>query len=129
MSTFYLLSKVKFFSKKSSPILLLSILLISFYLLPLSLLNDELYKSNCIHHLLFSRPCPGCGMTRATYHLFHFNITRAFNYNPSVLILPVVIFIEYLHILKKTSLIQNVRFVTYLFFCSSLLIVYLIRLF
>lgn len=41
---------------------------------------------SCISQIVFNVYCPACGMTRAAYHLMHFNFMQAFYYNQFLLI-------------------------------------------
>ncbi|MFC4991294.1 DUF2752 domain-containing protein [Rubritalea tangerina] len=36
---------------------------------------------NCPFNTLFSKPCPGCGMTRAVSHLRHGDVSQSFQYH------------------------------------------------
>lgn len=46
---------------------------------------------NCIIKLTIGYPCPGCGMSRAVFALIQFDFVKAFQYNPLVFFLPIVI--------------------------------------
>ena len=49
------------------------------------------YFPGCILHKTTGLYCAGCGMTRAAYHLLHFEFAEAFRKNPlMVLLLPVI---------------------------------------
>jgi hypothetical protein len=39
-------------------------------------------SSICPSILLFDKECPGCGMTRATMHMMHFDFKAAWAFNP-----------------------------------------------
>lgn len=45
---------------------------------------------SCPFRLLFGFSCPGCGVTRAFEALVCFDFERAFYYNPTVFLLPVM---------------------------------------
>jgi len=50
-------------------------------------------NSLCIHQNLFGFGCPGCGMTRATYLILHFQIKEAIAYNFAIIgLVPYLIF-------------------------------------
>lgn len=51
-------------------------------------------QSICLSVLLADTPCPGCGLTRATMHLIHFDVEAAMQYNKLVfIVLPLVILV------------------------------------
>jgi hypothetical protein len=41
--------------------------------------------TTCVSQLVFHRPCPGCGMTRATLRLLHGDLAGAMRYHPVAL--------------------------------------------
>ncbi len=43
-------------------------------------------KSTCLSVVLLDKECMGCGLTRASMHLIHFQFMEAIYYNPLVLI-------------------------------------------
>jgi len=43
-------------------------------------------ESICLSRTLFDLECYACGLTRATMHLIHLDITEAFYYNPLVFV-------------------------------------------
>lgn len=47
---------------------------------------QSLYPS-CVFHMLTGLQCPGCGATRAAYHLLHGDIAGAFAFNQLILVL------------------------------------------
>jgi hypothetical protein len=52
------------------------------------------YLPKCSFHFLTGLYCPGCGATRATYHLVHGQLAIAFRYQPLfVAMLPVIFFL------------------------------------
>lgn len=51
-------------------------------------------ESICPSKVLFKTGCPGCGMTRATQHMIHFDFDQAWSYNKlSFFLLPVLGFL------------------------------------
>ena len=40
----------------------------------------------CVFHLLTGLECPGCGSTRALYHLLHGDVAGAFSLNPMLFV-------------------------------------------
>ncbi|MBK9190440.1 MAG: DUF2752 domain-containing protein [Crocinitomicaceae bacterium] len=51
-------------------------------------------ESICPSKVFFGKECPGCGMTRATQHMIHFDFNEAWNFNKlSFFILPVLGFL------------------------------------
>lgn len=62
---------------------------IAFVLIPTSWL--EARRPLCLFRMLFHRPCPGCGMTRAVSCVAHGQFKKAFQYNKLVVIvLPIL---------------------------------------
>lgn len=43
-------------------------------------------KSTCLSVILLDKECMGCGLTRASMHLIHFDFMEAIYHNPLVLI-------------------------------------------
>jgi len=101
---------------------------IIFYFLPENLFNSALNDSKCFHQIWFSKPCPGCGMTRAFYHLIHFNFEKALKLNPSIVIFVLCSFQELLYRIKKTKWNTKIRLISYSLLCISLFITYFTRL-
>jgi hypothetical protein len=54
----------------------------------LSFFNPEktIWLPKCPFYLLTGFQCPACGTQRALYHLLHFNMHKAFCYNPFLVI-------------------------------------------
>ena len=105
---------------------LISILI--FYFLPENLFNSTLNDSKCLHQIWFSKPCPGCGMTRAFYYSIHFNFEKAIKLNPSIIILLFCGFLEIPYRIKKTKWNTKIRLISYTLLCFSLFITYFARL-
>ena len=48
----------------------------------------------CPSRLFFGVKCPGCGTTRATMHMIHFEFQKAWNYNKwSFILVPLLCFL------------------------------------
>jgi hypothetical protein len=109
--------------------LLILVLTVGFYFLPekylASSLNDNSY---CLHKQLFGFNCPGCGLTRACYYFIHLNFSKAIYLNASVLFVFPITVGELTYLYKKNERIKKIRFYLYLFFCISLLILYITRI-
>lgn len=59
--------------------------------------DDYHFFPKCPVYLLTGYKCPGCGSQRAFYHLFHGNLTTAFQYNQLIILLsPYILFGLYL---------------------------------
>ena len=99
-----------------------------FYLLPEHFFNSSLEESNCLHNIWFSKPCPGCGMTRAFYHSLHLNFSKALTLNPSIILLYTCLFIEAIFRLHQSKWNSKVRLIMYILLCISLFTTYFIRL-
>ena len=65
------------------------IIVIIFYLLAFQLIDP--HGPNCLIKRTLGIPCPGCGMTRATYYLFTFQFSEAFFYHPLVFLMPLIV--------------------------------------
>jgi len=48
--------------------------------------ENTIWLPKCPFYLLTGFQCPACGTQRAIYHLLHFNLQKAFYYNPFMLI-------------------------------------------
>lgn len=57
------------------------------------LITHFLKICNCPVKLITGIPCPGCGMTRACMAILRFDFIKAFQYNPLVFILPIILWI------------------------------------
>jgi len=49
--------------------------------------SEHSFYPRCIFHALTGWQCPGCGGTRALYHLLHFHLGEAMHYNALVTLL------------------------------------------
>lgn len=84
-------------------IILTYILLLVF----LKLLIDK-GPSLCIFKLIFKRDCPGCGMTRAFYHMLKLDINSAIKQNNRVIIAYPFIWGTYIsYVWKKLNIIER----------------------
>jgi dipeptide/tripeptide permease len=99
-----------------------------FYLLPEQFFNSSLEKSHCLHNIWFSKPCPGCGMTRAFYHSLHLNFSTAVKLNPSIILFYACLFTEFIFRLHQSKWNARVRLIMYVLLCISLFTTYFIRL-
>ena len=81
---------------------------------------------NCILKLTIGFPCPGCGMTRAMLALLRLDFIKAFEYNPFIFALPIVVVcIAFKHV-PLIQKIMNNKWVG-LGFVLSVLLVYILR--
>jgi hypothetical protein len=104
--------------------------IIILYFLPETLFMTGLNEySYCLHKQIFGFNCPGCGLTRATYYFLHLEYQKAFSLNPSVVFAFPTIVSELSYQIKQNERLRKIRFILYLLFCNSLLILYLIRIF
>jgi hypothetical protein len=109
-------------------VLLALICTLILYFLPENVFNSTLNESKCLHQIWFSKPCPGCGMTRAFYYSIHFNFEKAIKLNPSIVIFLLCSFQEILYRIKKTKWNTKTRLISYGLLCISLFITYFTRL-
>lgn len=76
-------------------------------LLAYTLIAHFCHFSSCLVKLIFSVPCPFCGMTRAVVALITLHPVVAFHYNPFVYVLPflavIIIYKDYKYINKIYS--------------------------
>lgn len=96
--------------------------------LPDSFFNSPLHVSNCLHQEWFSKPCPGCGITRAIYHATHFEFLKSIALNPSIVFLAFCVFVEVAFRLYQTNWIALLRLRLYVLLCISIFTTYFIRL-
>ena len=67
--------------------------------LPATFLDNR--PSLCLFRLATGRSCPGCGMSRALWHLLHGNFRQATSYNWRVLLLAPLLACLYLRLLFR----------------------------
>lgn len=102
---------------------------ISIFMLPETLFSDSLEESKCFHQVWFSRPCPGCGMTRAFYNTLHMNFSKALSFNPSIILFIFYLIVELLFRLRQTGFNSKFRLIIGVLLCISLFVTYIYRLF
>lgn len=85
-----------FINKYNIPICLLGIY---------ALTTHALGVQNCLIKLCIGYPCPGCGMTRAVFALLRFDFPLAFQMNPLIFLLPVLVL---LFIFKEVRWIKKI---------------------
>jgi hypothetical protein len=61
----------------------------------------ETRRSLCVFRALLGRPCPGCGMSRATSRVFHGDLRGALGYNKLVAIVLPLLGYEWLRALSR----------------------------
>ncbi|MDE5855943.1 MAG: DUF2752 domain-containing protein, partial [Anaeroplasmataceae bacterium] len=91
------------------------------------LISHSFGWQNCIIKLTIGYPCPGCGMSRAMFAVLQFDFVKAFQYNPFIFALPIVVIgIAFKHIpfIKK---VFNNKWVS-LILIILVFIVYILRL-
>lgn len=49
--------------------------------------TEHVFYPRCLFHALTGWQCPGCGGTRALYHLLHLHVSEAIRYNALVTVL------------------------------------------
>lgn len=80
----YIRILIDFIKKYYIAILIFSLYLIITYLFKII---------TCPLKLITGFPCPSCGMTRAGFSVLKLDFISAFNYNPLIFILPIILFI------------------------------------
>ncbi len=66
--------------------------------------------------------CAGCGSQRALHHLMHFEIGKAFGYNPFLVIsIPLLI---YAVVVQYVNFVWNTRFRVKLFYSNTFIVIY-----
>lgn len=86
----------------SSDALILAAATLAVLLIPL--LPEDLLAgthSMCVFKLIFGRPCPGCGMTRAVWSLLHGDIASAVAYNWKIMLVAPLGAALYVHRVKR----------------------------
>ncbi len=97
------------------------LLILIFFLVMLRIFSVE----NCLIHLVFKIPCPGCGLTRAYLSLFKGNVIKAFEFHPLFLLPLMALFLFPLRN-KKWSIFKN--YLLWWIINSLFIICYIIRL-
>ena len=65
-------------------------------------------ESICPSKLLFDVECPGCGMTRATMHMLHFEFHEAWGFNRlSVVLVPLLLFFYFSILVRFIRRVRN----------------------
>lgn len=73
-----------------------------FGMLAFSVFGMILTDTPCLIRVITGFPCPGCGLTRATFALLVFDFKGAFFFNPMVfLVWPLLFLLAYLFLSKK----------------------------
>ena len=82
------------------PVLVLGMAML--WLVPLSSIDNG--ASCCIIRNITGHECPGCGMTRAFFHLVHGDVATAFKHNwRLVIVMPILAFIAARSLLRKPT--------------------------
>lgn len=82
---------------------------------------------NCLIKLTIGFPCPGCGLTRATFALLRFDFVEAFNYNPLIFIIPFIVWIIIFNERPIINKIYTSKFF-WIFILVTVLVIYILRL-
>ena len=81
--------------------------------------NENSFFPKCSLYVATGYTCPGCGSTRALYHLSHGNVLEAFRLNPgliTLLLLSVTDYTRYAIAVKRAKRFQTLFFNTKLIF-------------
>ena len=81
--------------------------------------NENSFFPKCSLYVATGYTCPGCGSTRALYHLTHGNVLEAFRLNPgliTLLLLSVTDYTRYAIAVKRAKRFQTLFFNTKLIF-------------
>ncbi|MEO0403430.1 MAG: DUF2752 domain-containing protein [Bacteroidota bacterium] len=65
------------------------------WLLPKDYFNEG--DTVCLSVALLDTTCPGCGMTKALMHFYHFDFSAAYQFNKMVAIVGPLLFLVWLH--------------------------------
>lgn len=103
--------------------------LVIFYFIPEDLLIDSrtVWQTCCLHEKFLGFECPGCGFTRASYYMLHFNFRKGFIYNPTSIFLFPILFFEIIYFDRQFEYLKKNKYFVYQSFVISLLILYLFR--
>jgi hypothetical protein len=72
------------------------------WILPANFFDEG--PSICISKLITEVDCPGCGITRATQHAWHFDFQTAWNYNKMIVVVGPLLLWLYLQELRESYL-------------------------
>jgi len=98
-----------------------------FALIAFCIFSLVLTDSTCVLRTITGLPCPGCGLTRATYALLRLDLAGAFHYNPMVfLVWPFSLLFTMLIVLKKTTIKKCTPF--FIVFGVCMILVYIVRM-
>ncbi|MHB1454354.1 MAG: DUF2752 domain-containing protein [Saccharofermentanales bacterium] len=82
---------------------------------------------SCLLRRTIGIPCPGCGMTRATFALLRLDFAAAFTFHPLVyVIVPFIIVLSVLLLTKRTTFKKSTPYIIAIMAC--MVIVYIIRM-
>ncbi|MHB8962636.1 MAG: DUF2752 domain-containing protein [Saccharofermentanales bacterium] len=82
---------------------------------------------SCLLRRTIGIPCPGCGMTRATFALLRLDFAAAFTFHPLVyIIVPFIIVLSVLLLTKRTTFKKSTPYIIAIMAC--MVIVYIIRM-
>jgi hypothetical protein len=85
--------------------------------------------SLCIFKNITGMDCSLCGMTRASFEMIHLNPFEAFNLNPLIFFLPVILVVEILFDIYKSRILKKIRRIVFILFLISLLVLFGVRLY
>ena len=74
------------YSVKSKIVIIVAVIVVGAVILYFSNPEKTIWLPKCPFYMLTGLKCPACGTQRALYNLLHFNIQKAFHYNPFMLI-------------------------------------------
>ena len=82
---------------------------------------------SCLLRRTIGIPCPGCGMTRATFALLRLDFAAAFMFHPLVyIIIPFIIILSVLLLTKRMTFQKSTPYIIAIMAC--MVIVYIIRM-
>jgi hypothetical protein len=105
------------------------VLLYLFAQLPQELFQNSGLSKTCLHAILFEKPCPGCGMTRALFHALHLQFGRSIHDHPCIIVLIPTLIIELIAFLIPTAMLKKTSNIFRGALCASIVIRYLTLLF
>jgi len=76
--------------------------LLAAHMIPIQIVDHA--KSVCLFKLLTGKECPGCGMTRAFFHLLHLDFTVALQQNRlCIIVVPLLAYILFGKVVVKRT--------------------------